>query len=76
MSLTFLIAVFVSNVPESLASTRGMLETGYRRGPVLGLWLAVALLSGIVAAFGASSTGSTRVSWRSCSPSLPAHCSP
>lgn len=54
VSLTFLIAVFVSNVPESLASTRGMLEAGYRRGRVLGLWIAVALLSGIVAAFGAS----------------------
>lgn len=54
VSLTFLIAVFVSNVPESLASTRGMLEAGYRRGRVLGLWVAVALLSGVVAAFGAS----------------------
>jgi len=54
VSTTFLIAVFVSNVPESLASTRGMLDAGYRRARILGLWLAVAAISAAFAAIGAT----------------------
>jgi ZIP family zinc transporter len=57
VSVTFLIAVFVSNVPESLASTRGMLDAGHRRGRVLLLWLVVALVSAVVAAIGATLDG-------------------
>jgi ZIP family zinc transporter len=54
VSITFLIAVFVSNVPESLASTRSMLDAGYRRWRVLGIWLAVAAVSAVFAAIGAT----------------------
>ena len=54
ISVTFVIAVFVSNVPESLASTRGMLDAGHRRGRVLLLWLVVALVSAVVAGMGAT----------------------
>ena len=57
ISITFLIAVFISNVPESLASTRGMLDAGQRRGRVLLLWVVVALVSGVVAAMGATLDG-------------------
>ena len=54
ISVTFVIAVFVSNVPESLSSTRGMLDAGHRRGRVLLLWLVVALVSAVVAGMGAT----------------------
>ena len=57
ISATFVIAVFVSNVPESLASTRGMLDDGEPRGRVLLLWLVVALVSAVVAALGATLDG-------------------
>jgi ZIP family zinc transporter len=54
VSVTFLIAVFVSNVPEGIASTRGMLDAGHPRSRVLGLWLAVAGVSAAVAGLGAT----------------------
>ena len=54
VSVTFLIAVFVSNVPESLASTRGMIAAGHSRGRVLALWLVVAVVSATFAALGAT----------------------
>lgn len=57
ISVTFVIAVFVSNVPESLASTRGMLDAGHPRERVLLLWLVVALVSAVVAAVGATLDG-------------------
>jgi ZIP family zinc transporter len=57
ISTTFLIAVFISNLPESLASTRGMLDAGQRRGRVLLLWVVVALVSAVVAAMGATLDG-------------------
>jgi ZIP family zinc transporter len=57
ISTTFLIAVFISNLPESLASTRGMLDAGHPRGRVLLLWLVVALVSAVVAAIGATLDG-------------------
>lgn len=57
VSITFVVAVFISNVPESIASTRGMLIVGHRFRPVLGLWMAVAGVSAIVAAGGAMLDG-------------------
>ena len=57
VSTTFLVAVFISNLPESLASTRGMLDAGYPRGRVLMLWTVVAVVSGVVAAVGAPLDG-------------------
>jgi len=53
VSITFVVAVFVSNVPESMASTRGMLAMGYSSKTVLGLWLSVAVMSAAFAALGA-----------------------
>ncbi len=57
VSITFVAAVFISNLPESLASTRGMLIMGHRFRPVLGLWMAVAVVSAVVAAAGAMLDG-------------------
>jgi zinc transporter, ZIP family len=57
VSITFVVAVFVSNVPESLASTRGMLAMGYPFRRVLGLWLSVTAASAGFAAVGATLDG-------------------
>jgi zinc transporter, ZIP family len=57
VSITFVVAVFISNLPESLASTRGMLIMGHRFRSVLGLWMAVAVVSAVAAAAGAMLDG-------------------
>ena len=51
VSIGFLIAVFVSNIPESLSSTAG-LATTHSAGWVYRLWGSITLLSGIAAAAG------------------------
>ena len=45
----FLLAVFVSNFPESLTSSIGMRQAGYSMRRVLSLWGSQVLLSGICA---------------------------
>lgn len=57
VSITFVVAVFVSNVPESMAATRGMLAMGSSARAVLILWLSVAVMSGVFAAIGAMLDG-------------------
>lgn len=48
-SFTFLLAVFLSNLPESIGSSMNMIEAGYSRSRIFTLWLAL-IASGIVAA--------------------------
>jgi zinc transporter, ZIP family len=45
VSVAFIVAVFVSNLPEGLAATTGLLASGWSRAHVLGLWGAVVLVS-------------------------------
>lgn len=52
VSPSFLAAVAVSNLPEGLAGTRDLIDEGHRRRWVIGLWLAVAIVSGLTAALG------------------------
>jgi len=51
-SLAVLVAVFISNVPESVTASTKMLEHGRSRSWVIGIWFAVALASGLSAALG------------------------
>jgi zinc transporter, ZIP family len=46
------IAVFLSNVPESLSAATGLSKAGHSRRYILGLWLAVMAASGVAAALG------------------------
>jgi ZIP family zinc transporter len=39
---SLLVAIFVSNLPESIGSARDMHDAGTGRGPILQLWAAVA----------------------------------
>ena len=45
VSVAFIAAVFISNLPEGLAATTGLLRAGWTKRNVLLLWAAVALVS-------------------------------
>jgi ZIP family zinc transporter len=52
VSLVTVAAVFLSNVPEGLSSASGMKAAGHRPAYIFGVWGAIALASGLAAAFG------------------------
>jgi zinc transporter, ZIP family len=52
IGISYLTAVFISNLPEAIASTTGLVAGGWSRARVLGLWLLVALISGLAALAG------------------------
>ncbi len=52
VSLAYFAGVFLSNFPEGLSSTAGLLKAGYERRRVLLLWVLIALISAISAALG------------------------
>lgn len=45
-------AVFLSNLPESISAARGLRVAGHRPSRIMGLWVGVALISGLAAALG------------------------
>lgn len=47
-----LVAVVISNLPEGIAATVGLLDGGWTRSKILGLWSAVAVASAVSAAAG------------------------
>jgi zinc transporter, ZIP family len=57
VSATTVAAVFISNLPEGLSSAAGMRRAGRGRVYVFGVWGAIALASGLAAAFGYSGLG-------------------
>ena len=52
IGLPFLAAVFVSNVPEGLSAAADLRKEGRRAALIIGLWVGVALVSGIASALG------------------------
>ena len=52
LSLALLVAIFVSNLPESIGSSADMRSAGQSRGRVLGLWCVVALICAAATAGG------------------------
>lgn len=52
VSLVAVIAVFLSNIPEGLSSASGMKKAGRSMGYVLGIWTAIALVSGVASIVG------------------------
>ena len=57
ISVSFLAAVVVSNLPEGLAGARDLREDGHRPWRIIGLWVAVAVASAIAAALGYGALG-------------------
>jgi ZIP family zinc transporter len=43
----YLAAVFISNLPESISSTSGLLKSGWQRSRVLWMWVSIAVISGL-----------------------------
>jgi zinc transporter, ZIP family len=52
VSVSFLAAVFASNFPEGLGAARDLRDAGRKPGPILLLWVGVALASAVAAAIG------------------------
>jgi len=52
VGLSLLIAVFLSNLPEAIAATSGLAAGGWSRLKVFGLWVMVAVVSGLAALAG------------------------
>jgi zinc transporter, ZIP family len=52
IGVAVLAAVFLSNLPESIAATSGLRSSGWSWGSVYGLWTGIVLVSGIAAAVG------------------------
>jgi zinc transporter, ZIP family len=52
IGIVIVIAVFLSNVPEAMAATTGLRGRGWHPGQIVGLWAAVAVLSGIASLAG------------------------
>jgi zinc transporter, ZIP family len=52
VGLAFLAAVFVSNLPEGMASSSGFRNAGWPAGKIIGLWLTVIVVSALAAALG------------------------
>ncbi|MDP9133770.1 MAG: hypothetical protein M3N56_02960 [Actinomycetota bacterium] len=52
VSVAVLAAVFLSNLPEAIAATTGLVAAGWSRGGVLGLWALVAVVAALAALAG------------------------
>lgn len=52
VSLTFVLAVFLSNIPESLSSSAGLRRSGRSVGSIVVLWTVIAALSAVAAGLG------------------------
>jgi ZIP family zinc transporter len=48
----YLAAVFISNLPESISSTSGLLTAGWAKSRILWMWIAIALISGLASLAG------------------------
>jgi ZIP family zinc transporter len=48
----YLAAVFISNLPESISSTTGLLSSGWKKSRVLWMWVGIAVVSGLASVAG------------------------
>jgi ZIP family zinc transporter len=54
LSIAYFAGVFLSNFPEGLSSTAGMLKAGYKRKRILAMWALIVLISALSAVLGYS----------------------
>jgi len=50
----YLVAVFISNLPEAMSSTTGLARSGWTRARLLWMWTAIAVVSGLASLAGYS----------------------
>jgi len=48
----YLAAVFISNLPESISSTSGLVTGGWKKSRILWMWIAITLVSGLASLAG------------------------
>jgi zinc transporter, ZIP family len=48
----YLAAVFISNLPESISSTTGLVAGGWKKSRILWMWIGIALVSGLASLAG------------------------
>jgi ZIP family zinc transporter len=48
----YLVAVFISNLPESISSTSGLISSGWKRSRILWMWITIAMVSGLASLAG------------------------
>jgi zinc transporter, ZIP family len=48
----YLIAVFISNLPESISATSGLVASGWQKARVIWMWIGIALISGLASLAG------------------------
>jgi len=54
LSSSLLLGLFIANYPEALSSSRGMRQQGFPAPMILGMWVALAVLTGFMAALDAA----------------------
>ena len=54
VSMATVLAIFISNIPEGLSSAAGMKTAGRSTSYIFGIWIAIAVLSGLSALIGYS----------------------
>ena len=52
VGIAYLAAVFISNLPESISSTTGLVTGGWRRRSVLWMWIGIVVISGVASLAG------------------------
>jgi zinc transporter, ZIP family len=50
----YLAAVFISNLPEAVSSTSGLVTSGWQKSRILWMWIAITLISGLASLAGYS----------------------
>jgi ZIP family zinc transporter len=50
----YLAAVFISNVPESISATSGLLASGWQKSKIMWMWIGIAVVSGLASLAGYS----------------------
>jgi ZIP family zinc transporter len=52
VSISYLIAVFISNVSESISSMSGLVTGGWKKSRILWMWIGIAVISGLASLAG------------------------
>jgi ZIP family zinc transporter len=52
IGVSYITAVFLSNLPEGISATRGLTDSGWSRSRVLGLWAGIVAVSGLASLAG------------------------
>ena len=52
VGIAYLAAVFISNLPESISSSTGLVSAGWKRRNVLWMWIGIAIISGLASMAG------------------------